>query len=98
MAIDTKLPKCATWFYVDQFMPERAVTSNLISPLMLLVFRLMCSLYATASVIENLTAIKGLFFAYFTNLSYCGLAGYFWVSSSFSLVAKVGLVFSWTAN
>ncbi|KAF9204358.1 hypothetical protein BGZ59_001086 [Podila verticillata] len=78
MAIDTKLPKFATWFYVNQFMPERAVTSNLISPLMLLVFRLVCSLYATASVIENLTAVKGLFFAYFTNLSYCGLAGYFW--------------------
>ncbi|KAG0018269.1 hypothetical protein BGZ81_010316 [Podila clonocystis] len=78
MAIDANLPKFATWFYLHQFKPERAVTSNLISPLMLLVFRLVCSLYATASILENLIANKGLFFAYFTNLSYCGMTAYFW--------------------
>ncbi|KAG0353268.1 hypothetical protein BG005_007412 [Podila minutissima] len=81
MAIDVKLPKFATWFYLHQFKPERAVTSNLISPLALLAFRFVCSLYATASILENLIANKGQFFAYFTNLSYCGMTGYFWTMS-----------------
>ncbi|KAG0092422.1 hypothetical protein BGZ93_008340 [Podila epicladia] len=75
MAIDVKLSKFATWFYLDHFKPERAVTSNLTSPLILLAFRFVCSLYATASILENLIANKGLFFAYFTNLSYCGMTG-----------------------
>ncbi|KAF9413236.1 hypothetical protein BGZ94_000802 [Podila epigama] len=76
-----QLPAIARFFHLVQFVPERATTSYIVSPKGLLLFRVICSLYATAVGLENVISNKGLFFVFFTNQSYTGLTAYLWVMS-----------------
>ncbi|KAG2173289.1 hypothetical protein INT43_004663 [Umbelopsis isabellina] len=69
------------WFKLDQFEPERAVTSHWVSSKTFLLIRTLPTLYAIIIMFADIgtTAQSGtfnFFFAYFTNLTYIGLFSY----------------------
>ncbi|GAB5588227.1 hypothetical protein Unana1_03127 [Umbelopsis nana] len=69
------------WFRLDQFEPERAVTSHWVSSSTFLAIRTLPTLYAIIVMFANIgiTAQSGqfkYFFCFFTNLTYIGLFSY----------------------
>jgi hypothetical protein len=75
------------WFKLDQFEPERAVTSHWVSSTTFLLIRTLPTLYAIIVMFADIgtTAQAGTFkyfFAYFTNLTYVGLFSYLVVTYS----------------
>ncbi|KAI8393890.1 uncharacterized protein BYT42DRAFT_609654 [Radiomyces spectabilis] len=70
------------WFRFDQFVPERAVTSNFVSSKTLLWIRVPLALYSIivfwADIIWNIQIGEfHRYFAYFTHLTFIGLHAYF---------------------
>lgn len=75
------------WFKLDQFVPERAVTSHFISSKALLCLRIPLVLYSTIALwadigISLATNEFHHYFAYFTRFTFVGLNAYLIVSSS----------------
>jgi len=83
----------------DPFDPRcTLVTSNLVSPTVLGLFRLTLAIYTTVAIIFMM-AWEGIvthdvdsYFSYFTHLSYIGLTSYFWASSvqTLNYASRVG--------
>lgn len=69
------------WFGFDQFVPEHAVTSHWISSKMFLVIRSILTLYSTVVLWTDIGTSGGMFFQYFTSMTFIGLHAYQVVSS-----------------
>lgn len=85
--IETSSVKIVHWFGLDQFEPERAVTSHFVSSKTLFLIRLPLSLYSLIVMwVDIIWTIKSgefrHFFAYFTDLTFIGLHAYLIVGSS----------------
>ncbi|CAO3630316.1 unnamed protein product [Mucor hiemalis] len=79
--IETSSVKIVHWFGLDQFEPERAVTSHFVSSKTLFLIRLPLSLYSLIVMwVDIIWTIKSgefrHFFAYFTDLTFIGLHAY----------------------
>lgn len=88
---DDRLPtsnsSIVQWFKLDQFVPERAVTSHFISSKALLYLRIPLVLYSTIALwadigISLATNEFHHYFAYFTRFTFVGLNAYLIVSNS----------------
>ncbi|KAI8144036.1 hypothetical protein BJV82DRAFT_667875 [Fennellomyces sp. T-0311] len=79
--IDSSNSKIIQWFKMDQFEPERAVTSYFVSPKTLLMIRIPLVLYSVIVMWADIgTAIADNefkhYFAYFTRFTFVGLHAY----------------------
>lgn len=67
------------WLRLQEFKGETAVTSHVVSPEALLVFRLIVALYYTAVVFGAIVYYKSTFFSFLTTAGSTSLCVYMWV-------------------
>lgn len=96
--IENSSLKIVRWFGLDQFEPERAVTSHFVSSKTLFLIRLPLSLYSLIVMwVDIIWTIKSgefrHFFAYFTDLTFVGLHAYLIVGFAFkSIISKTQIL------
>ncbi|KAK4512605.1 uncharacterized protein ATC70_003308 [Mucor velutinosus] len=64
------------WFGFDQFVPEHAVTSHWVSSKTFLIIRSILTLYSTVVLWTDIGTSGGIFFQYFTSMTFIGLHAY----------------------
>lgn len=94
-SLEPSSSKLIQWFKMDQFEPERAVTSHFVKSKTLFYIRLPLALYSVIVMWVDViyTANTGgfrHFFAYFTDLTFIGLHAY--------LLVRIKLFYSCTNN
>lgn len=99
-SIPTSSNSVVRWFKLDQFEPERAVTSHWVSSKTFLLIRTLPTLYSVIIMFADIgtTAQSGsfnFFFAYFTNLTYVGLFSYLVVCLAIVLFSNYNCPLMW---